>query len=305
MLNIFYQVLVMLLFSVAGFILSKTKLVEFDHTKILSTTLVYCFLPCKILASMSKYCTISYIKDNYVMIFISAVVLFVVFIISTLLKHLIGKTPYEKEVVHYCLTIPNFSYMGYAFCSAVFGDQMLTSLIIFALPFNLYTNSYGFCQLTKRKFNAKGLLNPILIATLIGCVLGLTGVGPYIPDFAFTFFNGAGACMLPISMMMLGIMIAQYNFKDILLDSRVYILSVLRLLVFPILIPLSIKFFVGYDTALLSLLILSMSCGMNTVLLGRLVNEDCTLSSGTVLVSTVLSCGTIPLCLWILQNVNF
>jgi predicted permease len=44
----------------------------------------------------------------------------------------------------------------------------------------------------------------------------------------------------------------------------------------------------------------AMPCGMNTIVYPKLVEKDCRLGAATVLVSTVLSLITIPLCIYLL-----
>ncbi|MBQ4153468.1 MAG: AEC family transporter, partial [Oscillospiraceae bacterium] len=65
MLITFEQVGILFLFATVGYLLSKTKLVQPAHSKILSTLLVYIFLPCNIFKTYTANFNLTYLTQKY------------------------------------------------------------------------------------------------------------------------------------------------------------------------------------------------------------------------------------------------
>lgn len=291
------QVAILFLFASIGFALAKAKLVNADHSKILSTLLVYVFLPTNLFKTFATNFNISYIKANYTLILLSVGVLAFLIFVSHFLSKILTKDKYKQAIYKYSLTIPNYGYMGYALTESIFGSAALLNVMMFGLPLSLYIYTYGYCILTKSELKLKKLINPVIIAILLGMVVGLSGIT--LPKPVSGFLTTAAAPMGVTSMLLSGITISQYKFKDMLSDRCNYIVSVLRLFVFPVAIAYILKTFVNSEAALVSLMIYAMPCGLNTVVFPKLVGEDCRTGASLALISSLLSVISIPLCIYL------
>ena len=290
---IFEQIFVLLVFVAVGAVLSGCKIVRLEHSKILSSLLVYLFLPCNIFKTFSTNFTVKYITERYSLLLISLVLLLCIILISHLISKLFAKDIYSRYIYEYSLISPNYGYMGYPLVENLLGSAGLVDFMVFALPVSLYIYTIGFAKLTKRPINCKKLLNPAVIATGLGILFGLTGLT--LPSVFNKICTTASSCVGPISMLLTGMVIAQFNVKVILHNARVYILTLIRLIALPLSAGLILSCF--FDTSIVQIVVmfLALPCGMNTVVFPRLVDEDCHIGAGLALVSTVLSCVTIPL----------
>ena len=103
--------------------------------------------------------------------------------------------------------------------------------------------------------------------------------------------------MSPLAMLITGMVIAKADMKAVLKSKDVYIATVLRLLVFPLLF-IGLYFLIGIKlpTAYLvsAVCSLSMPLGLNTIVIPSAYGKDTTVPSGMALVSHVLSILTIP-----------
>ncbi len=109
----------------------------------------------------------------------------------------------------------------------------------------------------------------------------------------------AVACMGPISMLLTGMVISEYNMKKMLTNKPVYAMTALRLLVIPI-GACGILRLLGLEFAVLpAMTLLCASCGLNTIVFPKLVGQDCSTGAALACVSSILCCLTIPLCFWI------
>ena len=69
--------------------------------------------------------------------------------------------------------------------------------------FGTYTLFFG-KRIQREKLNWRRVVNPVLVATAIGIVIGLASVNEYIPEFLTTIVTMVGAITIPIIMLILG-----------------------------------------------------------------------------------------------------
>ena len=297
---VFEQVLMLVLFAAAGYVLCKKHLSDSKHTKLLSTLEIYVFLPGTVFNTFSKNFTAAYLREKYVLVLISAAVLLIVAVSMQFFSKLLTKDSYRRSVYSYSLTIPNYGYMGYALAGSLFGSETLLNVMIYALPLSMYVYTIGYCILTKTKLNLKKLLNPVLISMAIGMIVGLAGWQP--PALVGTMAEKAAACMAPVSMLLTGMVISEYRFSDLLRKKMNYVVSALRLLALPCLIAGALRLLRLELAVIPALMIFCMPCGLNTVVFPRMIGEDCETGASLAVISSLASCATIPFCVWLFTH---
>ena len=297
---VFEQVLMLVLFAAAGYVLCKKHLSDSKHTKLLSTLEIYVFLPGTVFNTFSKNFTAAYLREKYVLVLISAAVRLIVAVSMQFFSKLLTKDSYRRSVYSYSLTIPNYGYMGYALAGSLFGSETLLNVMIYALPLSMYVYTIGYCILTKTKLNLKKLLNPVLISMAIGMIVGLAGWQP--PALVSTMAEKAAACMAPVSMLLTGMVISEYRFSDLLRNKMNYVVSALRLLALPCLIAGALRLLRLELAVIPALMIFCMPCGLNTVVFPRMIGEDCETGASLAVISSLASCATIPFCVWLFTH---
>ncbi len=287
------QVLILLIFVSIGFLLGKTKLVGQEQSRILSTLAVYVFLPCLTFKSFADI-NVEYLIEHSRDIFVSTIILVILIFLSHFAAKLFSKKKYERSIYEYSLTVANFGFMGYALAESMFGEQVLSDTVFFAIPLTVYSYSYAYGMLTKRKFNIKMLLQPSVLAIVLGLVVGILGIE--MPNLISQVISTSATCMSPITMILTGIVISGYTAKSLFCRKTLYVIIILRLIIIPFLLGLTVKLI--YPPVLIPMLLCySMPIGMNTIVFPRLVGESCEIGAGLVCITTVLSCVTIPLIL--------
>ncbi len=294
---IFSQVLILLIFVFIGFVLGKGNVVKTEHTKILSSLLVYVFLSCNIYKTFSARFSPAYIATNYRLLLISAAVLCVLLVAAHFAAKVFSKNKYERCIYEYSLVIPNYGYIGYALAEALFGQAGLINFMTFAVPVSLYTYTFGFAKLTKQGASLKKLCNPVIISMVLGIIAGLSGFT--VPDVLTDVINKASGCMAPVSMLLAGIVISGFSLKSMLSNIKSYGFVMLRLVVIPLLLGTVLCLFCEQRVVQTAILFYALPCGLNTVVFPRLVDENCQIGAGLALISTVLSCVTLPVILTI------
>ncbi len=69
--------------------------------------------------------------------------------------------------------------------------------------FGTYTLFFG-KRIQKEKLNWRRIVNPVLVATIVGIAIGLVSVNEYIPEFLITIVTMVGAITIPLIMLILG-----------------------------------------------------------------------------------------------------
>lgn len=297
MLTILKQLFVLYTFLALGFGFGKWKPAQTAHTGLLSFLLVNLFLPAKVFGTFSKNFTTDYIRYNYITIFFSLALLAGLALLAVPLSRLLSRQEYERRVYRYSLAISNYAYMGYVLAEELFGEQGLTDLILFCIPFAIYTYTFGYAMLTGRDKSLRRVVNPMTIAILCGMVVGLTGLS--IPAIFTQVLTSASACVGPLSMLLTGMTLSTFALRELVSDGRAYLFSALRLLILPLGV-LGFCTLVGLtgwlpDAVLPSAVMMAcMPCGLNTIVFPKLVGEDCRIGARLALITHLFSCLTIP-----------
>lgn len=291
------QMLVLFIFMALGFFLNKKQLLPLDDSVVLSKLETYAFVPCLVFSVFYKYCTVENFKQKWTYMLYGAAVMAVSLPIGIVLAKFFAKDGYLKKIYTYSFAVANFSFMGNAVVLGVFGERVLFDYMIFTLPLNLYVYSIGTASLipTEKggKLSVKTFVNPIFIALILGAVCGLLSVP--LPKFITTAISSAGACMSPLAMLLTGFVIGEYSLKTLASDKKVYLASVIRLIILPsafMAVLLLLK--TDKDIIRVALCATAMPLGLNTVVFPAAYGGDTTPGAGMALVSHLISVITIP-----------
>lgn len=294
MLIVMEQVLILVLSAAVGYILCKAGVVDSGHARTLSALHVYVFLPCTLFNTYSTQFTVPYIREKYVLLLTAAAVTLLMLPVSLLLAKLLTKKPYLRTVYRYTLMVSNYGGFGYPLIGGLYGAQMLQNAMLFSLPVSVYTNTSGYAGLTKTKLTLRRLINPMLTAILLGAAVGLTGLT--MPSLVTNIVNKFAACMAPVGMLIVGMVVSDFDIPSLLRMKLNYAVTALRLLVLPFGIVGLLKLLKLEECIVPALMMYAMPCGMNTVIFPRLVGEDCETGASLTLISSLLACLTVPLC---------
>ena len=300
------QTAFLFLFIVAGYILSKTKLVPDNAQGVLSKLEQYIFIPALVLGTFIS----GFSPENltkYAKLLLGSSALAVLAIGLTLVcVRFCSKDKYERNIFTYGLSFSNFGYMGNAVVSALF-PAIFADYLIFVLPLWTLIYLWGVPSLLiggsgkpTVKARLKNFLNPMFVCMVAGIIIGLLGIS--MPKFIDTAVSAAGSCMSPVGMLLTGMTVAQFKLKDVLNIKRVYGVTALRLLVFPGLFLGAMALFPMEKTfATCAICALAMPLGLNTIIIPNALGKDTRVASSMALVSHILACITIPVILAIFQ----
>ena len=201
----------------------------------------------------------------------------------------------------FMLIFSNCSFMGYPIAAAVLGADSVFYMSIFNIPFNIFAFSYGIYLLARGSgnevgFNPKKLINPGIISSIIAVIIYAYGFS--LPSFIESTFSSVGGLTTPLSMLVLGISLAQLPVSELFNEIRLYPISLIRLVGLPVLTYYVMSLLTN-DSMMLGVATVTaaMPVASMTVMLTTLYGGNVKLASVGVFITTVLSVISVPLVL--------
>ena len=215
-------------------------------------------------------------------------------ILALFLPRLLGGTAKQKGVWRHALLFPNMAFIGYPVVEALFGGGALFYATLLCLPYNILTYSIGPAMLGgDTRFNVKDMMTPTMIASIISLILALTGLPvPALIGDAFSFVGGMTS---PFSLLILGSVLAGMHAKEIFGNKKLWIFSVIRLIILPLLLLIVLRQ-MSLDSVVLGVAVIEMAMpvAVNGVMLCMEYDGDVDMMAQAIFVTTILSMVTIP-----------
>lgn len=298
---IFEQMLVLFFMMVTGFICYKKHFVNDNGYKNISSIIVNILNPLLIISGVLNKKT-AYSKKIIGENILLVVILFIMLIILSLVYIKLTKPP-EKEASSYRLMMlfSNLGFMGIPLVSNVYGEKAIIFVAFYILGYNILIYTYGIYLASKDNeaasvhFQFKELINPGIIACIVAIIIFVFKIT--VPSFVGSFVNYMGNASIPLSMIAIGVSLANTNFKDVFTNVRLLFFAVTKMLIIPIICILIMKNF-GFDSEALGIFVLMLSMPVGSIVslmeseYGR---KDSSISSSGIALTTLLSIVTIPI----------
>lgn len=293
------QVFVIFLLIVIGAVVKRLRVVTDDVIREVGSLVLNVTLPAFLITSMNMEFSPSVLKSSAIFIVISlSVYVFGILMVkpATWLLKVDGKA---MDVYEYIILFSNFGYMGYPVIDLIYGSQGVFYAAIYNLPFSFLVWTHG-VHVLKRHTDSAGIhskrfhINASLVAIVTGFILFLLSVD--LPAPIFDALALVGSMTTPLSMMFIGFILADSDFKQLTMDWKVYAFSVLRLLIMPVCVYLVLTT-MDFEGLLLGVpvVISAMPAAANSAVIAAQYGSDYQLASRAIFISTLLSIATIPL----------
>ncbi len=303
------QMTVLFLLILIGYLLAKLKAVPENTSTVLSKLENNLFVPALVLGTFISNFTIDKLGTAWKLFLTSFVISFIMIILAIVVAKCCSKDQYIRNIYTYGLAFSNFGFMGNAVVSVVF-PEMFVDYLIFTMP--LWTMIYLWgvpCLLIPSegekqtiKSRLKSFANPMFAALIVGIIIGLAGVA--LPTPIMTVITTGGSCMSPIAMLLTGITVANMDFKKVLSMKSIYVVSLVRLIIFPLIFIGVFKFMPMSQTIMVcTICSLAMPLGLSTIVVPGGYGKDTTVAAGMTIVSHLLSAVTIPIVFYIMMNI--
>lgn len=309
------QNLILFILMGIGFIAGKMGILSAAVNRGLSRFILDFTLPAVIVTSMQVPFSPELRNLALGTLGVSAAVYALSFALAYALVALYRKAPMPEKGVHrFAMCFSNVGFMGFPVAEAILGRESLFMVSIYNIPFQLLAFSVGILMIAGVKRDkgaqpagdgsqsearpgpgtARSLINPAVLSALVGFALFLFSVR--LPGPLMSALTILGETTTPLAMALIGATLASSSIKPILGNRRIWLTSLYRLAVHPLLV-LGLGRLLGLSGLGLAVpvLIAAMPVAANTTILAGVYGGDAVSSGGLVFLSTVLSLGSIPL----------
>ncbi len=289
------QLISMFFFMGVGYFFTKRGILTKEAGSNISKLIVNIFLPAMVVLSFSNNFKLDVLSDKIMLLVFSVIVLTVTGVIAIFLAKLFSKNKLTRNIYIYSFTIPNLGYMAYPLTKAIYGEVAFLDTLVFCIPFSLYIYTIGLFILTSgEKISLKGLLNPTLVATFVGIIIGLLNIK--LPTVAISILEMAEGAVTPCAMVLTGTVFARINIKSVFIDWRSYAASAIRLLVIPLVCLVVFKLLnIPQSWIIPSICVLAMPMGVNSVIFPEAYGGDAESGAKVCFMSAILGIITIPI----------
>lgn len=296
------QVGILFILIIIGFICGKTGVVTAEGKKVLSNLLVTIIMPAMILNSYLSEFDPNVLSNLLLAFGLSTVAMLLAMAISCLVSFKL-KTP-NKKVLWFAFSFSNAAYMGFPLVKGLFGDEGLLYASAFATMFNVIVWSVGYAVISG-EMNAKQVAksvgkNPVTYAVILGLIIYLGRIP--VPEVVKQPISLVGAMTTPLSMIIIGAMIAGSKVKAILGNKEVWLSVVVRLVLIPV-INFGLFYILGIGGMVASVVLIQAACptAATTSVLAIQFGHDESVGAGTVVLSTICSIVTLTIFALLLQ----
>ena len=320
-LKVIYNVALLFIMMIPGILLKKCHLSTDGIGKGISNLVLYIAQPALIfLAYLRPFDREILINSAYVLVL--SILVHVIF--SVVAMNCYRKTPDgARRMLRFATIFSNAAFMGIPLISAVLEDTYPGATVyasIYNITFNLFLWSLGVYICTdKRDVNENGveddeehikqgasplkaLYHPVTIAAAIGLVFFILPIETYVPGLLTESFTMLKNLVAPLSMVVIGLRLADMDFKGIFKDKDMYIFLLLRHILLP-LASLGVIKLVGLlidiptVVEMVVVIMASAPAATSATMFAEKYDCDANYVSRLVTVSTLISIVTMPLIL--------
>ena len=224
----FCEMLVIFFAIGMGYLANRLKIMGGEMDQKVSKLLLYITVPAMSLGSVVARETLPPIGEILSILWVAVIFYGLEFLFALVIPRILGGTPEQKGVWRYGMMFPNVGFIGYPVVVALLGQEALFYAVILVMPFNMLSYSLGPLLLTgARRFDWKQFFSPCVVASFVALVLALARVK--LPPIVGETLNFVGDMTVPLSLILVGSLLAGLPVKSVFTSVRLWMLSALRL----------------------------------------------------------------------------
>jgi len=295
-----------------GFAAGKLKIIDSVASKKLSNVIIQIAQPALIISSLVK---MEYSAENLSLglksfIFGITVHLFmgaVAYIACLKIKNLD-----ERKILEFSMIFGNTGFIGIPILESLMGAKGAFMASFIVASFNILMWTLGIAILGRKRDDIKltlkkALINKGTIPSVIGfAIFMLPALIPSfrLPTFALSSLSYISSLCTPVSMLIIGALLAGRTPRQIFGSAKVYYSCVIKLVVMPLLVCAVMKLLGFNDTwVLFATAITAMPSATSVSMLAELYDISPGFSAQGVGTSSLLSIATMPCVIWIAQRI--
>lgn len=307
--SFFTAMMPLYIMALIGFISRKVEILPIHANHVITQLMLYITLPSLILYSLNTTISEGLLRDFIWLIIMSVSILSISILIAAWLRKKSSLPTKQKSVYESLIIFGNQGFIGFAVAFILLAEEGIIYLTIFNICYLILIWTYGIYIFTKSEslINWKGIfLNSGILATMLGLIMLFS---PYEwPSPILNTFETVGKVTIPLSMILIGSLLAEIKWDDLWNYSRniyIWIASCCKLLIIPSFLIIFLYFNVPYPLIVIAVLTSAMPSATTTSVYAKKYGGDVSFASFGVLLTTMLCLLTIPLLYTVLQWLYF
>ena len=302
--TLLYKILQLAAVMMMGFAVVKLKVIKSGDSRVLSKLCLYLFMPSAILNAFDMDITGEVLYGILISV-LAAVAAHILLLVIDFIYKKCGAGAVERTSVMY----PNAGNLVIPIVSFVLGPEWVIYTCAYMSVQQLLIWTHGAGMYKKEKISIKKIvLNPNIIMIVLGAVM--VAFSLRLPAFAKDVVSSLGSMVGNAGMLVAGMLAADLDFAKAFKDKRLYIVTLMRLVVCPLVIlPLLklINIFLNVailDNVLLISFIACMTPPAATVLQFAQINDtDVDFAASVNIIDTFACILTMPLLVMLYQMI--
>ena len=299
------QIVVMMLMLLVGFAARRAGFLPAGAGKAFSALVLYVLCPAILLSAFHMEFSMQKLGG----LFVCAVAACVAFVFFWGLSHLSARLFSLHPIDRMSLIYPNSGNLIIPLVAAVLGREYIFYSSAYLAVMNVYSWVHADRVIGEKPdiHIRKILLNPNIVVIAIGLLLFVSGFP--LPQILWNTAGKIGDCIGPVSMMTIGVLMSENDLKKVFANKKTYLISFLRLVIFPLLFILLIcavdpeKFFPGAGRVLIAtVLAASAPPAVFVSQFAALYGKDTGDATAANVLSTLLCVLTMPVMILIYQT---
>ena len=296
------QMIILFLLLVVGYAANKLGWMDAAFNKAFSGFIINVTTPALILHSVMEGEKVLTIWEILMLLAASLISYALVILLSMAIPKIMRMGRRDGDTYRLMIIFSNTAFMGFPVVAALMGNQALFYAAIYNMPFNFLMYTYGVHLVSGgegKGFDPKMLLSPPILAATLALILYLSPVK--VPGLIVTALDYLAGITIPGAMLILGSTLALIPLRSVFIDWRIYVLSLLKLVLIPILIWAIVRMLPIPDmVGRMTVVMWSLPVATNCTMLSTQYGGDEAMSSKGVLITTLLSVVTIPILMRVL-----
>ena len=283
-----------------GMVLARKGWLSENTQNEMSKLMLTVVMPCQIITSMPKERSAEVLEKFAA----AGLALLAAYLFAIVVGHFFFRKQKEdtRVVLQYALIYGNHGFMGLPLVQSVFGEEAVIYAAISIVLFNIFSWTHGIALMGKtgKKLSKKAIINPGTVGFSIGLFLFLSGLT--LPMSVGGAVKSLGSMFTPLAMVLVGAQMSRVDPLTVLKDWRLYVVSLMKLLVLPGILMLALYPF-RPDPILYTSVVVLFACPTAALVstFVQMYQRDTEMAAKTVLQSTLLSVVTLPLMVMLTQ----
>ncbi|MBO1003008.1 AEC family transporter [Pseudogracilibacillus auburnensis] len=291
------EMFVLYAIAIVGFIVRKKGILNEHASHVLTPLILYITLPALIIFSLDTSFSITVLTEFLWLVSMSIYILLLSVCFASWMGRRSALPERQRSVYEGIIIFGNQGFIGYAVSFILLGEQGIIYLTMFNICYLILIWTYGIYLFNKEKgmIDWKNIfLNPGILSTIIGLLLFLSPIR--LPTTVSNGLELIGKMTIPLSMMMIGILIANvkgFPCKQVT-NKYLWKATITRLIIIPLFLLPFFALPVPISVLFIAVVVSGMPSAPTISLYAQKYGADTFFGSLGVLLTTVLCIISIP-----------